>query len=279
MIQAGDVIENAVTGERLVFRKTSAETNGEAVVLEAFLRPDAFVAAAIASLAEERFQVLRGSAVGLLGRKKDPRRPRPADHGSRRDSAQVLERGRGRGALRVRGQAGDAVRAADRDDVRARSRRQDEPRMPNPLHLAVIASITSTTCVFPSACMDAADRARARRPAGPAARLRRDVRARPGRGCARGDRLGGSGDGERRSSSGRCSGRAAAALLLAVGGMIVRAATAAHYRRAPARGRPRSRRRPRARRSGGRDSQEPGRLPSVPGSRAPSVSLPGSWRS
>ena len=32
MIQAGDVIENPVTGERLVFRETSRETNGEAVV-------------------------------------------------------------------------------------------------------------------------------------------------------------------------------------------------------------------------------------------------------
>jgi hypothetical protein len=28
MIHAGDVIENPVTGERIVFHKTSAETNG-----------------------------------------------------------------------------------------------------------------------------------------------------------------------------------------------------------------------------------------------------------
>jgi quercetin dioxygenase-like cupin family protein len=71
MIQAGDVIENAVTGERLVFRKTSAETNGEAVVLEAFLKPDAFVAAAhVHPSQEERFQVLRGTVGFKLGRKK-----------------------------------------------------------------------------------------------------------------------------------------------------------------------------------------------------------------
>ena len=38
VIRAGDTIQNPVTGERLVFRKTAAETNGEAVVLE-LLRP------------------------------------------------------------------------------------------------------------------------------------------------------------------------------------------------------------------------------------------------
>ena len=71
MIQAGDAIENAVTGERLVFRKTSAETNGEAVVLEAFLKPNAFVAAAhVHPSQEERFQVLRGTIGFRLGRKK-----------------------------------------------------------------------------------------------------------------------------------------------------------------------------------------------------------------
>jgi hypothetical protein len=32
MIQAGDTIENPVTGERIVFLATSRETNGEAVV-------------------------------------------------------------------------------------------------------------------------------------------------------------------------------------------------------------------------------------------------------
>jgi hypothetical protein len=37
MIQAGDVIENPVTGERIVFHQTSRETNGEAVVIETFV--------------------------------------------------------------------------------------------------------------------------------------------------------------------------------------------------------------------------------------------------
>ncbi len=71
MIQAGDVIENPVTGERLVFRKTSRETNGEAVVLETFVKPNGFVAAAhVHPHQEERFEILRGTVGFRLGREK-----------------------------------------------------------------------------------------------------------------------------------------------------------------------------------------------------------------
>ena len=71
MIQAGDVIENPVTGERLVFRKTSRETNGEAVELETFVKPNGFVAAAhVHPYQEERFQILRGTVAFRLGREK-----------------------------------------------------------------------------------------------------------------------------------------------------------------------------------------------------------------
>ena len=62
MIRAGDSIENPVTGERLVFRQTSKETGGEAVVIETYVQPGGFVAAAhVHPLQEERFQVLRGT--------------------------------------------------------------------------------------------------------------------------------------------------------------------------------------------------------------------------
>ena len=43
MIRAGDSIENPVTGERIVFRQTSHETGGEAVVIETYVEPDGFV--------------------------------------------------------------------------------------------------------------------------------------------------------------------------------------------------------------------------------------------
>jgi quercetin dioxygenase-like cupin family protein len=71
MIHAGDVIENPVTGERLVFRKTSRETNGEAVVIETFVKPHGFVAAAhLHPYQEERFQVLRGTVGFRVGREE-----------------------------------------------------------------------------------------------------------------------------------------------------------------------------------------------------------------
>jgi mannose-6-phosphate isomerase-like protein (cupin superfamily) len=62
MVSAGDEIENPVTGERLVFRKTSAETGGAAVVVETYLRPYARGGGAhLHPAQEERFEVLRGS--------------------------------------------------------------------------------------------------------------------------------------------------------------------------------------------------------------------------
>jgi mannose-6-phosphate isomerase-like protein (cupin superfamily) len=71
MIHAGDSIENPVTGERLVFRKTSRETGGQAVVVEAFVKPTGFVAAAhVHPNQEERFEILRGSVGFKIGRKK-----------------------------------------------------------------------------------------------------------------------------------------------------------------------------------------------------------------
>ena len=71
MIRAGDSIHNPVTGERIVFHQTAAETNGEAVVIEAFVEPGGFVAAAhVHPSQEERFQVLRGSVGFQVGRRK-----------------------------------------------------------------------------------------------------------------------------------------------------------------------------------------------------------------
>ena len=71
MIRTGTVIENPVTGERLVFRKTSRDTNGEAVVIETFVQPHGFVAAAhVHPSQEERFEVLKGTVGFKIGREK-----------------------------------------------------------------------------------------------------------------------------------------------------------------------------------------------------------------
>jgi quercetin dioxygenase-like cupin family protein len=65
MIRPGDRLENPVTGDVLVFHRTSAETDGESVLVETIVRPDGFVAAAhVHPFQTERFEVLEG-ALGL----------------------------------------------------------------------------------------------------------------------------------------------------------------------------------------------------------------------
>lgn len=62
MFRAGDIIENPVTGERIVFVQTSTETNGDAVVVETFVQPGGNVAAThVHPNQEERFHVLEGT--------------------------------------------------------------------------------------------------------------------------------------------------------------------------------------------------------------------------
>jgi quercetin dioxygenase-like cupin family protein len=62
MIRSGDRLENPVTGEVLIFHRTSEDTNGEYVLVETIVRPDGFVAAAhVHPYQTERFEVLEGS--------------------------------------------------------------------------------------------------------------------------------------------------------------------------------------------------------------------------
>jgi quercetin dioxygenase-like cupin family protein len=61
MIRKGDRLENPVTGEILIFRRTSRETDGESVLVETIVRPDGFVASAhLHPHQTERFEVLEG---------------------------------------------------------------------------------------------------------------------------------------------------------------------------------------------------------------------------
>ena len=70
MIHAGDTIENPVTGERIVFNKTSRETGGEAVEIEVYVRPGGVVAAAhVHPFQSERFEVISGRIGMKLGRR------------------------------------------------------------------------------------------------------------------------------------------------------------------------------------------------------------------
>ena len=71
MIRTGDTIHNPVTGERITFHATSADTNGEAVVIECTVQPDGFVAAAhVHPSQSERFAVIEGTLGVKNGKEK-----------------------------------------------------------------------------------------------------------------------------------------------------------------------------------------------------------------
>jgi quercetin dioxygenase-like cupin family protein len=71
MIRTGDTIENPVTGERITFLATSADTGGEAVVIETVVQPDGAVCAShVHPSQSERFAVKSGTLGMKLGREK-----------------------------------------------------------------------------------------------------------------------------------------------------------------------------------------------------------------
>jgi quercetin dioxygenase-like cupin family protein len=72
MIRTGDTIHNQVTGETITFLATSADTDGEAVVIETVVQPDGFVAAAHVHPSQtERFAVAEGTlALKVDGQEK-----------------------------------------------------------------------------------------------------------------------------------------------------------------------------------------------------------------
>jgi mannose-6-phosphate isomerase-like protein (cupin superfamily) len=76
MIRAGDSIENPVTGERLVFKTTAADTDGEYTLFECFVKPNGFVAAAhVHPYQQERFQIIEGSVTFMLNGQELPTEP------------------------------------------------------------------------------------------------------------------------------------------------------------------------------------------------------------
>ena len=71
MIRPEDRLENPVTGEVLVFHRTSEQTNGESVLVETIVRPGGFVAAAhVHPYQSERFEVLEGQLGLRVGEKE-----------------------------------------------------------------------------------------------------------------------------------------------------------------------------------------------------------------
>ena len=61
MIRSGQTIENPVTGERITFLKTSRDTDGEFVLIEAAVAPNGGVASHVHPYQTEEFEVRSGS--------------------------------------------------------------------------------------------------------------------------------------------------------------------------------------------------------------------------
>jgi quercetin dioxygenase-like cupin family protein len=69
VLRAGDTLENPITGERLVFIATAAETGGECTMFETYVRPNGFVAAPhVHPYQTELFQIRSGRIGVKLGR-------------------------------------------------------------------------------------------------------------------------------------------------------------------------------------------------------------------
>jgi mannose-6-phosphate isomerase-like protein (cupin superfamily) len=71
MIRKGDTIRNPVTGERVTFLETAAETGGETVVIDTSVAPGGFVAAThVHPLQSERFEIVAGRAEFRVGEER-----------------------------------------------------------------------------------------------------------------------------------------------------------------------------------------------------------------
>ena len=72
MAHAGDTIENPATGERIVFRKTAADTGGELLLFDLFLKPHGFIPVEhLHARQEERVEVVAGSLRYRLGGREE----------------------------------------------------------------------------------------------------------------------------------------------------------------------------------------------------------------
>ncbi|MGH3088445.1 MAG: cupin domain-containing protein [Rubrobacteraceae bacterium] len=151
MVRAGDMLENPVTGERLLFRKTSSDTGGEAVVFETFVEPGGFVAAAhVHPRQEELFEVIDGSVGFRLGREEFVAGPGerlivPAGTPHRFWNA-------GEEEVRFVCEVRPAIRFEQLIETMfalASDGKTNEKGMPNPLRLAVIANAAFDTVRLP----------------------------------------------------------------------------------------------------------------------------------
>jgi mannose-6-phosphate isomerase-like protein (cupin superfamily) len=182
MIRTGDTIHNPVTGERITFRATSADTNGEAVVIECTVQPDGFVAAThLHPSQSERFAVIDGT-LGLKNGKEKVT--------LERGEVAVVEPGTphrfwnaGKEEVRFVCEVRPALQFESLLEtmfVLAEDGKTNRKGMPNPPWLAVIAQAHFDTVRRPAAAGVVAEGGSGiRRTAGPSPAIARRMRRRP----------------------------------------------------------------------------------------------------
>ena len=131
MIRTGDVIHNRITGESIRFVETAADTDGERVVIDVLVEPNGFVASAhLHPYQTEVFEVVEGELTFKVGGETiaatagESVTVEPGTAHKFWNASETAAR------FRCEITPGAPVRAADRDDVRARQRRQDEQEGP-----------------------------------------------------------------------------------------------------------------------------------------------------
>jgi quercetin dioxygenase-like cupin family protein len=71
MAYAGQILDNPISGERIIFRQTAADTDGELLAIDLVLAADGQVPGAhVHPSQEERFEVVSGTMKFRLGHKK-----------------------------------------------------------------------------------------------------------------------------------------------------------------------------------------------------------------
>jgi quercetin dioxygenase-like cupin family protein len=151
MIRKGDRLENQVTGEVLIFHRTSRDTGGEAVLVETIVRPGGFVAEAhIHPSQTERFEVLEGGLGLRVG--TDELMAGPGDVATVEPGTPHRFWNAGEGEARFFCEVSPALEFESLIETMftlAAEGKTNRKGMPNPLRLAVIAKAHFDTVRLP----------------------------------------------------------------------------------------------------------------------------------
>src|SRR4051794_21368187 len=141
MAHAGQTIENPVSGERITFLQTAADTDGALLEIELELTPDGHVPGLhVHPVQQERFEVLEGTMTFRLGRRTITAGPGDVVVVPAGAAHKFANGGDGRATARV--QITPALKMEDLFETAcalAEEGATTRKGMPKPLHLALFA--------------------------------------------------------------------------------------------------------------------------------------------